>query len=284
MEENNKPKKDKIKVFLYTLIVLLIILIGVLQLTASLKIKEIKKIESQTKLHLQKVQEQNEKNLAELKKLREAKQEENKQEENKKEDNQKAKTTQPRAINNVEKAKIANNIFKKEQRKLVDLYISTEAEKAGKSYKELSDSTKAAITVELNNVRKFRANQLSKDAKKYLKAGDDNSIYVKGAQLKAASEKTFVNGISLKNLEYYSKEDLVKIEQPTGAGVYDVTITKGELKEENGVKTYTVNVRYRDGWSPKLSKEDVSNYTETNYNLEVVEKSGKLLIGKIKKN
>lgn len=279
MEENNKPKKDKIKVFLYTLIVLLIILIGVLQLTASLKIKEIKKIESQTKLHLQKVQEQNEKNLAELKKLREAKQEENKQE-----DNQKAKTTQPRAINNVEKAKIANNIFKKEQRKLVDLYISTEAEKAGKSYKELSDSTKAAITVELNNVRKFRANQLSKDAKKYLKAGDDNSIYVKGAQLKAASEKTFVNGISLKNLEYYSKEDLVKIEQPTGAGVYDVTITKGELKEENGVKTYTVNVRYRDGWSPKLSKEDVSNYTETNYNLEVVEKSGKLLIGKIKKN
>lgn len=283
MEENNKPKKDKIKVFLYTLIVLLIILIGVLQLTASLKIKEIKKIESQTKLHLQKVQEQNEKNLAELKKLREAKQEENKQED-KKEDNQKAKTTQPRAINNVEKAKIANNIFKKEQRKLVDLYISTEAEKAGKSYKELSDSTKAAITVELNNVRKFRANQLSKDAKKYLKAGDDNSIYVKGAQLKAASEKTFVNGISLKNLEYYSKEDLVKIEQPTGAGVYDVTITKGELKEENGVKTYTVNVRYRDGWSPKLSKEDVSNYTETNYNLEVVEKSGKLLIGKIKKN
>lgn len=283
MEENNKPKKDKIKVFLYTLIVLLIILIGVLQLTASLKIKEIKKIESQTKLHLQKVQEQNEKNLAELKKLREAKQEENKKED-KKEDNQKAKTTQPRAINNVEKAKIANNIFKKEQRKLVDLYISTEAEKAGKSYKELSDSTKAAITVELNNVRKFRANQLSKDAKKYLKAGDDNSIYVKGAQLKAASEKTFVNGISLKNLEYYSKEDLVKIEQPTGAGVYDVTITKGELKEENGVKTYTVNVRYRDGWSPKLSKEDVSNYTETNYNLEVVEKSGKLLIGKIKKN
>ena len=49
MEENNKPKKDKIKVFLYTLIVLLIILIGVLQLTASLKIKEIKKIESQTR-------------------------------------------------------------------------------------------------------------------------------------------------------------------------------------------------------------------------------------------
>lgn len=279
MEENNKPKKDKFKIFLYTLIVLLIILIGVLQLANTMKIREIKRAEDVSKLKSEKLRLENEKHLAEIKKIRE-----NKKEEDKKSEEKTTNNVTQRAINNTEKAKIANNIFKKEQRKIVDLYISTEAEKAAKSYREISDSTKAAITAEVNNIRKLRANQISKAAKKYLKAEDDNSIYVKGSQLKAASEKTFVNGISLKNLNYYEKEDLVKIEQPTGMGIYDVSITKGEFREENGVKKYTVNVRYRDGWSPKLSKEEAKNYTETNYSLEVVEKAGKLLIGKIKKN
>lgn len=279
MEENNKPKKDKFKIFLYTLIVLLIILIGVLQLANTMKIREIKRAEDVSKLKSEKLRLENEKHLAEIKKIRE-----NKKEEDKKNEEKTTNNVTQRAINNTEKAKIANNIFKKEQRKIVDLYISTEAEKAAKSYREISDSTKAAITAEVNNIRKLRANQISKAAKKYLKAEDDNSIYVKGSQLKAASEKTFVNGISLKNLNYYEKEDLVKIEQPTGMGIYDVSITKGEFREENGVKKYTVNVRYRDGWSPKLSKEEAKNYTETNYSLEVVERAGQLLIGKIKKN